>query len=386
MTRHNAFKWTACLLLAALSFAVFYSICASPSSDLSIHATWAAEGRFLDPLSFVRHHAHPLWHFFVNPLHRLGVELHAAASLVTACFKVLEFLTVCWLCRIITGSEIQEWKRTLCSLAVVLCGPVCLPWYNPTVFTGPGTPNTWHSPTQILTLSFALVCIVLTVRSWERCRKDGADKAFTPLQWLVLAGLLALNALAKPVFLQAFLPAAALYFLILWIRNPEHTRYFWKLIGAYLPCVGVILLQFVFYFLHPTDRTGMTVAFNWANIRDTFVCLALMQAFPLYVLLTSREKKRDTLTDLILWANAAAFLEQMFLCETGRRAADGNFAWAFMATSLLMWALTLPRFLRETQENRERRLRNAAGWALAAYHIGSGVYYIIYLLQTGATM
>ena len=385
MSRDRVFKWTACLLLAVLSFAVFYSICGKPSSDLSIHATWAAEGRFLNPFTFVRHHAHPLWHFFVNPIHRLGVPLRAAAALFTALCKVLEFLTVLWVGRSIAGESVSEWKLTLCSAAVVLTGALCLPWYNPTVYMGPGTPNTWHSPTQIFTLSFALVCIVLTVQSWERCQKNGADKAFTPLQWIVLAGLLALNALAKPVFLQAFLPAAALYFLILWIRHPEHTRYFWKLIAAYLPCVGVILLQFVFYFLHPTDRTSMTVAFNWVNIRDTFICLALMEAFPVFVLLTSREKKRDTFTDLILWANAAAFLEQMFLCEVGRRAADGNFAWAFMGMAVLMWAITLPRFLRETQQD-GRRWRIVTGWALAAYHVGSGIYYVIYLLSTGATM
>lgn len=379
MFRKHSLQWTACLLLAALSFAVFYSICSSPSSDLSIHATWATEGRFLDPLSFVRHHAHPLWHFIVNPINRLGVELHAAAALVTALFKVLEFLTVCWVGRTIAGEETAEWKVVLCSLTVVLTGSLCLPWYNPTVYMGPGTPNTWHSPTQVLTLSFALVCIRLTVQSWER-------KSFTFMQWATLAALLAVNALAKPVFLQAFLPAAALYFLILWIRNPQHTRYFWKLIAAYLPCVAVILLQFVFYFLHPTDRTGMAVAFSWINIRDTFITLALMEAFPVYVLLTSKNRSRDAFTDLILWANAAAFLEQMFLCEVGRRAADGNFAWAFMAMAVLLWAITLPRFLRETQQEKERKIRSAAGWALCAYHVGSGVYYMIYLLVSHATM
>ena len=105
----------------------------------------------------------------------------------------------------------------------------------------------------------------------------------------------------------------------------------------------------------------------------------------MFVLLTSREKKRDTFTDLILWANAAAFLEQMFLCEVGRRAADGNFAWAFMGMAVLMWAITLPRFLRETQQD-GRRWRIVTGWALAAYHVGSGIYYVIYLLSTGATM
>ena len=66
-------------------------------------------------------------------------------------------------------------------------------------------------------------------------------------------------------------------------------------------------------------------------------------------------------------------------------AADGNFAWAFMGMAVLMWAITLPCFLRETQQD-GRRWRTATGWALAAYHVGSGLYYIIYLLSTGATM
>ena len=142
----------------------------------------------------------------------------------------------------------------------------------------------------------------------------------------------------------------------------------------------------VFYFFHPTDHTGMAFTANWANIRDTLICLVLMEAFPLFVVITGRKKMRGAFTDLILWSNVVAALEQMFLCETGRRAADGNFSWALMATAFLMWALTLPSFLRQTQEEKGRKWRSIAGWALFACHLGAGLYYIVYLLSTGAML
>ena len=45
------------LALAAvflLSWALFYQLTLRPASDISIHATWAAEGSFADPVTFTR--------------------------------------------------------------------------------------------------------------------------------------------------------------------------------------------------------------------------------------------------------------------------------------------------------------------------------------------
>lgn len=78
------------LALAAvffLSFALFYRLTLRPSSDISIHATWAAEGNFADLTSFLHHGAHPMWHVLVALVLRLGVPLAHAAALVTAACK-----------------------------------------------------------------------------------------------------------------------------------------------------------------------------------------------------------------------------------------------------------------------------------------------------------
>lgn len=65
--RFDPLKWVVCALLFALSYALFYALCLRPSSDISIHATWAAEGDFRDLTSFLHHGAHPmctrLWRF-----------------------------------------------------------------------------------------------------------------------------------------------------------------------------------------------------------------------------------------------------------------------------------------------------------------------------------
>ena len=180
------------------------------------------------------------------------------------------------------------------------------------------------------------------MRSWERCERLGPERAFTRWQWLGMAALLVCCALAKPVFLQAFVPAAALYFLLKWIRYPQRTRYFVTLLAAVLPSVLVMVLQLAFYFFHPSDTTGMTLSLTMDKLLSSLISLVLMEAFPLFVLLTDREARRGgMLLELTVWTNTTGFLERMLLSETGRRAADGNFAWGLMVSASLMWTVML---------------------------------------------
>ena len=63
--RADPWKWASLALMLALSFWIFYALALRHASDISIHATWAAEGDFLQPRTFLRHGAHPLWHGLV---------------------------------------------------------------------------------------------------------------------------------------------------------------------------------------------------------------------------------------------------------------------------------------------------------------------------------
>ena len=157
------------LALAAvffLSFALFYRLTLRPSNDISIHATWAAEGNFADLTSFLHHGAHPMWHVLVALVMRLGVPLAHAAALVTAGCKAAEV----WLMRRLLGRAMPDRAPaavTGLSLCVGMVSSLLTP-FNPTVYLGVGTPNTWHSPTQLIAMVWMLICVPLTARCYDR--------------------------------------------------------------------------------------------------------------------------------------------------------------------------------------------------------------------------
>jgi hypothetical protein len=83
----------------------------------------------------------------------------------------------------------------------------------------------------------------------------------------------------------------------------------------------------------------------------------------------------------------------MFFRETGLRLGHGNFNWASMSASLMLWVLMLGRFLRSFAGYRQglsprssgRSVAYGVGFALIAWHVLSGIYYIYYLLSTNSS-
>lgn len=378
-------QWAACLLLGVLSFFVFYALAGRPHSDISIHATWAAEGSFLNPRSFLHHQVHPLWHIGMGLLLLTGMPLEVAAALSTTLWK-LALLWVTWgLSKRLLGRERSPWAATACALISVLVSTVLVPGLNPDVYLSIGaTPNPWHSPTQIAVLPFSIACVWLISQSYVRFEQLGPQRALTPAQWLWMAALFAISALAKPSFLQAFLPGAAVYFLVQWIRHPNGSRYFWQLIGAMLPALAVIAVQFYFYFLNASD-TGIALTLSWQKAGTALLQCLLMCLFPLYVLFTDRERSHSPLTVLSLAYLLSALVETIVLGEAGRRAADGNFVWALMGAAFLLWAVTLPRFFRR-QQGRRPDVCGVIGGGLLGWHLLSGLYYVVYLLTHSVGM
>ena len=83
--------------------------------------------------------------------------------------------------------------------------------------------------------------------------------------------------------------------------------------------------------------------------------------------------------------NVVAIVEFLILGENGRRASDGNFGWGMMGASLMLWVVCLGRFLREAKLRKPEK-RHIPGWILLGWHLLSGIYYIGYLLVTGAAL
>lgn len=388
--RINPLRALVLVLVFIVSCALFYQLALRPSSDLSIHATWAAEGDFLAPRTFVRHGAHPLWHALVAFVMLFGVPLEWAASVVTALIKAAEI----WLMQRLFSQHlsISQNRATVLGLVCGFVSCLWLPFYNPTVYLGVGTANTWHSPTQLIAMLFMLVCVPYTAHcydTFEKFEKEKGPEALLP--WhkpIVLGALLLLSLLAKPTFMQAFLPAACLYFLYQWIRHPKNSRFFWQIIVCVLPSVLFMIVQYMYYFgIIVPSQGNMVLELSAAKFLRVISSTVLIQAFPIYVLITQRKDgERGSFFWLTLLFDIVGIVEFLILGEDGRRAADGNFGWGMMGAALLLWVTMLPRFLITVKEEREKagKLRPAhiVGFVLLGWHLVSGLYYMGYLLTT----
>ena len=397
--------WLATVAMLVLGYAVFYALALRPASDLSIHATWAAEGDFLHLRTFFHHGAHPLWHMLVAAVLLTGLPLAQSAALVTALLKAMEVWLLIRLSAKLLGRD--GWLPTVCGLVAGLVTAVWIPWINPTVYLGVGSPNTWHSPTQMAAMVMMLLCVPLTARCVDTFRRrlpeQGAKANVGARDALTLSLLLLLSLAAKPTFMQAFLPAACLYFLALWIRKPRNSAFIGRMMLVAAPAVLLMVLQYLYYFgILVPSQGNMIWQVSWAKTGEVATDVLLTRLFPIFALFAcaDRDTFKKPLYSLALVMDALSILEMLLLSESGRRAADGNFGWAMMGSALLLWAITLPLFVKrvaawfsrrkaaaEGQPYLEDRPRAEAarcivGGVLLLWHVASGIGYIAYLLTT----
>lgn len=383
-------KWLMIAAMFVLSYLLFYQLTLRPSSDISIHTVWAGEGDFRDPRTFFHHGAHPLWHILVCLVCLLGVPLETSAALVTAFCKAAEIWLIHRLFAIYLSERLSSNALTLLAFVVSTVSALCLPFYNPTVYYGVGTPNTWHSCTQLIAMVFMLICVPYTAHCYDLfIRTNQGNRTLLPWRKpLLLGALLLISLLAKPTFMQAFLPAACLYFLVQWIRHPKNSRFFLQIVLCVLPSVLFMIVQYMYYFgLIVPQQGSMILQFTWEKGFDLLIRLMLMLAFPLYAAITTRrDEGHDTLFWLTLVYAAVSAIEFLILGESGRRAADGNFAWGMMGAMMMVWVVCTIRFFRNGAGVRRTDGRLSAcrvvGYALLLWHFISGVYYIVYLFMT----
>jgi len=237
---------------------------------------------------------------------------------------------------------------------------------------------------------FMLICVPYTAWCYDcfthRLIVHGEETRLPWSQAITLGALVFLSLLAKPTFMQAFLPAACLFFLWQWIRHPRNSRFFVQIIVCVLPAVLFMIFQFLYYFgIIVPWQASMVVEASGNKLLDTLIRVALIMGFPIYTLFACRDQKADTCFVLTLVFNAVAILEFLILGENGRRSADGNFGWGMMGAALMLWVVCLIRFLKAAGWKKPSK-RHLIGWILLAWHLLSGIYYVIYLFVTGAAL
>ena len=418
--RFQWFRWLVFLLLTGFSLYMYLWETGKTTSDLFMHMRIAGEFDFTDMHSITSRLAYPLWHIAVAALFQLGVPLAWAAAVVCALCKGVAFLLVRRYIAAATDGRISETLAVLCALLVSLVTPILVPGLNNMIYRGVGSPTVWHNPTQLAVLVTAMLCVPYTLHCWyafERELPAKGDRAMLPWRKVVVLALLLMVSLAcKPTFLQALIPAAAVFFLAQWIRHPRNSRHFFQIILAFIPAVAYFLLQYLYYTGVVVPYTSgvvfaLTLQSAWLAVRN----MLLMAAFPLFALVCCYRPGffRDKNIVLVLLMTVFSILEAMSFQETGVRINHGNFNWASMSTAFMLWVIVMPKFITAVTEfrddrtrlmriagegtvastdlNRERkalRLRSAlflAAFMLLVWHLYSAGYYLYYLFSTGST-
>lgn len=386
----------ACALIFAFSLFMYHWEFQFEMTDLRVHARLASEFDFSDLHSITQRLAYPMWHFVVAVLYQLGMPLIWASSLVCALAKTAILCLTHKLLRVLTMDRVHSLWITLASFFLMFITGIQLPWFNSFVYNHVGSPTVWHNPTQLMVVVSMLLCIPYVAHCWcefERRLPQTGEKTLLP--WRMALALAALNLFSlscKPTFMQAFLPACAVFFLVQWIRHPKNSRYFGQIILAFLPAVAYFLLQYLYYTGVVVDYTsgvtfGITGESAWAAARS----LLIMAAFPLFALVVCYEKGmfKDKMLVLTLLMVACSVLEAMSLRETGLRQGHGNFNWASMTSALMLWILMSGKFMASfaaflTAPRRPwyRFALYALAVCLLIWHLYSSGFYLDHLLRT----
>lgn len=300
----------------------------------------------LKELLITRKDNYPLWHIIVKFFYSfLGVEAYEAAAIATAVFNCITYWGVNYIWIKYKGNTNLEVNTWLWTIFLMVMGPIRLPSITFQYYLGQGTGNPWHNPTNIAVkgfavLAFALICYLLKT---EICKKK---------HYIVLAILLAISALAKPVFLQGIIPGLGVYFILQILLGgkiawKENMIRFLKIAVCFFPSVMILFIQFLILFLSNQDPSGVSLSFGWGEVLyhwtpSLFKSFLLAFAFPISVLVIDfKNIIKCKEYQLALCYELCAWLESVVIYETGQRKMHGNWLWGSYISMFVLWVISL---------------------------------------------
>lgn len=236
-------------------------------------------------LTLLKADSYPLWQIFVAltaALFRMPVA--AATALVCSLLNVADFLLII---RFFNHYEFRAKTIAPLSCALLLLGPMYLPWYNPNIYLGQGTPNVWHNPTTICVRPFALATFLLII---HLLKKGEEQKECRRKEFTILSVMLVCCNLAKPSFMQGLIPGLGLYFVLKLVRQRgKNLMFYLKMAAAFVPCVLLLAIQWVISFQSsPSAEGGIVISLFEVMKRyspNILISTVLGMAFPLYVMI-----------------------------------------------------------------------------------------------------
>lgn len=324
-----------------------------------------------------------VWHFLVKVIYnvfRIPIE-HSAAT-VSAATALFLYLLINYIVKCFYNVQ----KSELISFLVLLVGPIYIPWFNPNIYLGQGSPNTWHNPTNLIVKPFAVVCFFIIVFLLDSIHKD---RKIEKGQFFGLSVFLLLSVLAKPSFLQGFIPGLGMYMVFFSIKEKfKYIKQYLLICLMFVPSVVWMMWQFIVAFY--TGKQGAGIGIGWLevlsrNSPNVAISMLLLLLFPVIYLITNISRiYRDTDIQLVICWEVAAWLESALFYENGKRKGSGNFGWAQLVSVFVLWVVIFIHFVKDVKEmgmdDKKELVKNSVLFVVFLLHLFCGILYLFYLI------
>ncbi len=355
-------------------------------SDLPVHIRMIIEdGWYYSLTAFVYRFCYML------PFGDLAVSLF-----LSFCGTLSVYLTALLVKRLLRPAEDKALFFDDKALAAGLILNLVMPCYIKGIadgrYIGMESASIWHNSTYIVMKAVALICMLYYLK-WMSLYREG----LTVKRWLIFSVLLAVCTGIKPSFLVVFAPVMALFLLLDWIKGTPFKRVFIFGSTVFLSLLVILFQNWILF--GGSTGNGWKLAPGHVISQHSgypLISAVLSALFPLLVLLGNFSALKKERWFLGAWLMAGVGFSELFLfSETGNRAGDGNFMWGYSFALLLIFTVSLVKWIErvtkifrgKNQAESGKKTGKAEFLALIVtgcvllYHLYCGVYFYLHLLQ-----
>lgn len=345
------------------------------NSDYYFHANWSRtiSIHHLETFFSTYKVLYPVWHFLVFFFYRIGAGIETASAIVAALTNMLLFFISITYMR-------QNADRKICQVVI---GAVVLLLLQPlwigmgyAVTMGHFSPNEWRNPTTLIARPFGMVAFIFLVRILKR------PVTGQKINYFIYMLASSLSVLAKPSFLQMFIPGIGFYMAVELIQAKQKKVLFIdyvKIAAASIPSVAILFLQFFSNF-----GEGNQIGISWlefwrTHTNNILLSMIMAFAFPIYYCIIDWRRLFSLVeVRLVTAIQVIAWLEGAVLVETGSRRSHGNFVWANSLAMFLLFAVMIKEFLCYSDQsvNTPKRAKVLIGWGILLLHFISGIHWV----------
>ena len=325
-----------------------------PVVDYEAHTEFAMQFDWSRLAESVREFSSPLWHTVTSLLTRvLHIPVSFSCALSTSLFCLGTYLAARGILRYYVNDAKYNLICDAVAAMLMFMQPLFVPWFNPNPIIGQGSPVVLHNPTSLAVQPFALLCAFLALRILKNHSAEPQSESRT--DYFRLSFFVFLSTLAKPSFIQIFVPALGIYLAVYLISNKFREILFCvRLAACFVPAVLYTFFIMFVEFLSADMNNGNTIEFGWfdvwrASSPNIPVSILLGAGFCiLYILLKNIRVKNKTEIFLMLLCWIVGILEFGILMESGDRKYHGNFSWGYCISLSLMYVFVTAELLANT--------------------------------------